>query len=92
MDSDEGGAGGVHEEDVAAAPAAVVVDAEGDAAVGAVHRAAMAVEHQRLHPHRVHRLLPLHTAAAAVAMVPLRRRRGCRKGLDLGHCRDRSRR
>jgi hypothetical protein len=25
-------------------------------------------------------------------MVPLRRRRGCRKGLDLGHCRDRSRR
>uniref|UniRef100_A0A8R7PY01 Uncharacterized protein n=1 Tax=Triticum urartu TaxID=4572 RepID=A0A8R7PY01_TRIUA len=43
----------VHEEGLVAAPAAVVVDAEGDGAVGAVHRAAVAVEHQRLHPHRV---------------------------------------
>jgi len=53
LDPDEGLAGAVHEEHLAAAAAAVVVDAEGHAAVGAVHGAAVAVEHQRLHPHRV---------------------------------------
>ena len=57
MDPDEVVAGAVHEEDLAAAPAAVVVDAEGDAAVGAVHGAAVAVEHKRLHPHRIRCLL-----------------------------------
>ena len=59
LDPDEVVAGAVHEEDLAAAPAAVVVDAVGEPAVGAVDGAAVAVEHQRLHPHRVHRRLLL---------------------------------
>ena len=55
LDPDERLAVAVHEEDLAAAPAAVVVDAVGESAVGAVDGAAVAAEHQRLHPHRVHR-------------------------------------
>ena len=77
-DPDERPAGAVHQEGLAAAPAAVVVDAERHAAVRAVHRAAVAVEHQRLHPHRVH-LLSLNRGGGR------RRRRGCGQRLDLGH-------
>jgi len=48
----------VHDVRLVAAAAAVVVDAVGDAAVLAVDGAPVAAEHQRLHPHRVHLLLP----------------------------------
>ena len=88
LDPDEGLAAVVHEEHLAAAVAAVVVDAEGHAAVGAVHGAAVAVEHQRLHPHRVHGLL----LEVPPLLIPRGRaggrRCGCcrqRQGLDLGH-------
>ncbi|KAG2594056.1 hypothetical protein PVAP13_5NG616501 [Panicum virgatum] len=80
LDPDERLAVAVHEEDLAAAPAAVVVDAEGDAAVGAVHRAAVAAEHQRLHPHREH-LLASRLKAALALIRGGRRRRGCSSGL-----------
>ena len=77
MDPDEVVAGAVHEEDLAAAPAAVVVDAVGEPAVGAVDGAAVAVEHQRLHPHREH-LLASRLKAALALIRGGRRRRGCR--------------
>ena len=48
----------VHDVRLAAAAAGIVVDAVGDAAVLAVDGAPVAAQHQRLHPHRVHLLLP----------------------------------
>lgn len=56
-DGEEDVAVAVHEEGVAAPVVRVVIDAEHDAAVGViVHRVAVAVEQQRLAPHRK----PLH--------------------------------
>lgn len=69
-DAEDGRAVEVHEAGAAAAPGPVVVDAVDDAAAGVVDGAAVAVEHQRLHPHGEH--LPL---LARAWRRPGRRRR-----------------
>ncbi|KAE8786185.1 hypothetical protein D1007_39969 [Hordeum vulgare] len=84
-DGEGGAAGRVHEDDLVAALGGVAVDAVGQVALDVEHREPLAVEQQRLAPHRQRRR-PLRRGAGRRARRPVDgARRGRHVGVNLRH-------